>query len=461
MSDLVRDRLTRSLRWVEDPTWYDQFVLPPFRKYHARFTASDRDLLNKARKFVRTSPRCSVKAFCVPEWDRNRKRPIFWPDLNAAISKALLIAGLLPLKPDVRKKVNESAWSVQFDFASWYDQLPLNIKISSLFSFDGSLCLASLPMGFRPSADVAQCVSTAITDFPLPEGVNVTVYIDNIRFGGPSAEAVAAAAKTFLERADKVGAIVNDREIKPTQVESFLGEQYDLIQKTRCLTPKTVEKLKTTPQIIDSQMTARQLAAVFGILFFASEVLNTNLSCYFNAMRYYRTAMARLTNWDDLAPTIPLEARAELTAWLNALLSNCPVPTVPNTSEPELTIYCDASEYGWGAACISAKGTRLISGQWTPEDRASYDVSHSTVAEPLAVRRIVAALVPGHTRHARILSDHQGLVFAGNKGYGKCKSYNDMCAFLAKFSNTSFSFDFVPGVLNSVADSLSRGLPQS
>ena len=31
-----------------------------------------------------------------------------------------------------------------------------------------------------------------------------------------------------------------------------------------------------------------------------------------------------------------------------------------------------------------------------------------------------------------------GLIFAGNKGYGKCRSYNDMCLFLKRYSNTVF-----------------------
>jgi len=175
MSTTSRANLEKSLKWVEDATFYKQFNLPPFRRYPARFSEEDTQALISAHKFVDADPRCSVKGFCVPEWDRERKRPIFWPDINEAIDKSLLIPGIIPLKPAVRKASSLSNWSVQFDFASWYDQLPLGSGVPSFFSFDGRKCLASLPMGFRPSADVAQSVTAAIADFPLPEGVNVTV----------------------------------------------------------------------------------------------------------------------------------------------------------------------------------------------------------------------------------------------------------------------------------------------
>ena len=73
-------------------------------------------------------------------------------------------------------------------------------------------------MGFRPSADIAHVVMSAIADFPLPEGVKVTVYIDNIRFGGPSRSAVESAARQFVERAAYVGAVLNSDAIDVVEV---------------------------------------------------------------------------------------------------------------------------------------------------------------------------------------------------------------------------------------------------
>ena len=456
MSALSASNLARSLPWVEDFDWYSQFEIPPLRKHRTRFTPADITALREANKFVLCDPLCGVDGFPVPEWDRGRKRPIMHPDINAAISKDILIKGLIPRKEFVRANAAASRWSVQFDFASWYDQLPLHIKISALFCFQDRQCLASLPMGFRPSADVAQSITAAIADFPLPAGVNVTVYIDNIRFGGPSKAAVTAAAKTFLERADKVGAIVNEREIVAKEHEDFLGEHYDLVKKLRSLTSKNLDKLRHASKMLSSPLTVRQLAAIFGLLFFSSEVLRANLSLYFQALSFYRRTMSSVNDWDAPAPALPEPVLAKLVQWFKELIRNKPTPIVSPLPQPDLSFFCDASEFGWGAVSISSSGVQLLQGQWTAEDKATYAVGSSTVAEPLAVRRIAALTVNGSHKHVRILSDHMGLIFSGNKGYGKCQAYNDMCSFLHTYTNTTFTFGFVPGKLNVTADKLSR-----
>lgn len=456
MSPASASNLSQSLRWVEDFEWYSQFKLPPLRKHRTRFTAEDIIALEQAEKFVLCDPICSCDSFSVPEWDRERKRPIFHPDINSAIDKSSLIKGIIPLKQRVRENAASSRWSVQFDFASWYDQLPLDSKISPLFCFQDRRCLASVPMGFRPSADVAQSVSAAIADFELPPGVNSTVYIDNVRFGGPTKASVVKAAKMFLSRAKQVGAIVNEQDIVPTQREDFLGEHYDLVRGLRSLTSKNLKKLQYAVKMLDGPLTARQLSAIFGLLFFSSEVLRTDLSLYFAALSFFRRASATVSEWDDAAPPFTEPALSNLRLWFEELIQNKPTPIVSTTPEPDLTFFVDASEFGFGAVCISDRGVQLLQGEWSVEDRASYDVNHSTVAEPLAVRRVAALVVSGGHKHVRVLSDHMGLIFAGNKGYGKCRSYNDMCLFLKGYGNTVFTFGFVPGALNVTSDKLSR-----
>ena len=415
-------------------------------------------LLTKSGKFVSCRPRCSVKSFSIPEWSKERRRPLFWPDLNASISRDLLLKDYIPLKREIRKKVFHSEWSVQFDFASWYDQLPMDAEISPLFSVDGKTCLRSLPMGFRPSAEVAHIITEVIADFPLPEGVNVVVYIDNIRFGGLNKVDVQKAASDFLARADKVGAVLNERSCVPKRQEDFLGERFNLTKKTRCLTKKTLDKVRAALTVLPSRMSYRQVAAVFGLSFFCSEVLDLPLAKHFKAMRYYRKTMAAVDHWDNVAPSLSDEDKKSLTCWLKAILHNKPVPTwTSDESFPTLTIYCDASAYGWGAVCVSSSGVKEAGAPWSEEEKSRHNVQLSTVAEPLAVNKAVAAFVSTSCQHVKIMSDHQGLIFAGNAGYGKGLDYNNMCLkLLEAFPDTTFSFEFIPGELNVLADALSR-----
>lgn len=464
MSNAVRSNLDHALRWIDDPSVYDQFVLPPFRRYKARFTKDELIELEQANKFRVCTPRCGVKAFCVPEWNKSppRKRGIFWPDLNAAIPKSALMKDYIPRKDEVRRKCAESRYSRQFDLQSFYDQLSLHPNISPLFSVDGKSCLTSLPMGFRPSAEVAQCVTVAMTDFQLPKGVNCIVYIDNIRFGGPSKAAVNLAAEAFLARASSCGAILNEFDPEPATCEDFLGERYNLRKKRRCLTAKILDKLKIADELIGQPLSFRQVSAVYGLLFFCSDVLNLDISRYFVALRFYRRTMASVPQWDDPAPTIDAAAELNLAAWIKEARANKTVPlwTDDNSFFPDLTIFSDASAIGWGAVAISNSGIRHFSGRWTEAD-SNMGVAHSTKAEPLAVQRAVFSAVSTNCRQVLIMSDHQGLIFAGNAGYGKSEAYNSMCATLkAAFPSTKFRFDFIAGVDNTVADQLSRN-PES
>eukprot|EP00742_Colponemidia_sp_Colp-10_P018815 GILJ01021769.1.p1 GENE.GILJ01021769.1~~GILJ01021769.1.p1 ORF type:complete len:419 (+),score=34.41 GILJ01021769.1:419-1675(+) len=313
--------------------------------------------------------------------------------------------------------------SIQFDFASWYDQIPLHAEISPYFSVDGRRCLASLPMGFRPSAEVAHCITQAIADFCLPSGVEVVTYIDNIRFGGPTKKAVISAAKTFVERVKKTGAVLNEFSFAPVGTEDFLGENYNLFKKTRCLTKKVLGKVDVALSVFEGPLTYRQTAAIYGLLFFCSDVLEIELCKFFKALRYFRRAMAQVTRWDDPAPAADKFALNNLRSWLEQVKQNDERPIWADrpTFFPDLTIFCDASGIGWGAVSISNCDVRHFSGRWSLDEHLQ-GVQHSTRAEPLAVRKAVLAAVSTSAKQVLIMSDHQGLVFAGNAGYGKSEA---------------------------------------
>lgn len=466
MTSDTRVKLEHVLRWVEDFDFYVKYFVFPQLKLHKIKSVSDKDfqLLQQYKKFVEATPVCAVKAFCVPEWTVDRKRPIFWPDFNAAIDKCLLMKGLIPLKSQVRANATSSRYSVQFDFASWYDQIGLAPKVSTIFGVTSGLCLASLPMGFRPSAEVAQMVSTAIAGMELPEGVNVTIYIDNIRFGGPTEEPVVKAAKEFLRRAASVGACLNSQVIAVETNEDFLGEHYDLINKSRSLTTKTVEKLKVARNILSEEsLSFRQVAAIFGLLYYASEVLNIPMCKFFRSLATHRHLMSLVVNdnWDAPAPHLPPEVTDELIVWIDIAAKNTPTEIITESNKhlpPDVTVFVDASEYGWGAVSISESCVKHYGGVWSADDRSKFNLSLSTVAEPLAVQRALSAIVSTNFKHVAVFSDHMGLVFAGNKKYGKSQNYNAMCDFLhSRFPNTDFSFNFIPGEKNVLADGISRG----
>ena len=358
MKEEHREALVKALNWTDNPQHFDQFTknLPRFKKYKTRLRKEHLRILHKSKKLVRVSPRCSVRSFFVVEWAKRRLRPIFWPDLNELIGRELLGDARIPLKAVVRRNGTRGEWSVQFDFKGWYDQLPLHKDISVLFGLDTERCLSTLPMGFRPACEVAQAISLALADHDLPQGVNVDVYIDNVRFVGDK-DAVVKAGNQFVDRCKQVGAVLDSYVSVPKQIDSFLGEEYDYVAKTRKLSSKTVEKIihVRASMLKEEELSNRQVAAIFGLIFYSAEVLLLPLCLLFDIMKWFRLKMREVEgNWSRLIP-MPNCIKLELDKWLELLERNPATPMYDDREEvafqADVTLVVDACETGWG--CVS------------------------------------------------------------------------------------------------------------
>ena len=154
--------------------------------------------------------------------------------------------------------------------------------------------------------------------------------------------------------------------------------------------------------------------------------------------------------------TMPDNVRTELITWAQIAATNAPVAVWVEEMEPEYTVYCDASATGWGAISITKEGSILqLAQQWTTEDVAQWNVFSSVAAEPLALRKAVAALIPRTARSVTVYTDHLPLVFAAEKSFGKAYAYSAAIQFLNSYHGTTFVLKFVPGESNP-ADILSR-----
>lgn len=457
----MRDELKQKLRWTRDHSIYEQLgsSIPRFRRYKSRLLEKDVELLLKSKKFATTRPRTSVKSFFVVEWAKRRRRPIFWPDINEAIDKAMLGRNLIPLRSEIRKNGLKGLWSVQFDFKAWYDQLPLAEKIQKFFAFDGKHCLTTLPMGFRPACEVAQAISLALVDFELPQGVSVDVYIDNVRFIGDN-EGVVEAGKIFVQRCKEVGAKLDREEPIPKQLDTFLGEQFDYENKKRRLGEKTVEKVKFTREnLLGDILTYRQVAAIFGLLFFCAEVLALPMCFLFDIMKWFRQKMSEATdNW-NATTTLPNAVREEIKHWLEMMESN-PWTTMyeeEDDTDADLVLTVDACETGWGCMSTSPESTQYYGAPWTEADHDRNFLFSSVVSEPLGTWRAICRFVPTMTRKVVIHTDHLPQVWAMKRGIAKAETYNELLVKLKTYyPNTRFEFRFISGEKNSIADALSR-----
>jgi hypothetical protein len=288
---------------------------------------------------------------------------------------------------------------VDFDLSSWYDQFLLHPKVQRYFGIrttKGTFVHRTLPMGFRPACLVAQTASEILGDLPDRERLFLAIYIDNFLISADTPEECIAAGNAFVERCRQAGAILNDNDIPMEatvkQQFEFLGVKYDLVAETVQQSEKTIRKLEVVNEVMETQMTHRQVAAVFGLLFWANSVLPMDLSQFFNALRYYRKqGSVHDHEWNNTAEQPSAQVKRELREWVRQALTAKPQPLRIVDPPEEATILVDASSYGWGAMCISAKGVMTAGDRWSMDDWAQWNLHSSVAAEPLAYTRAIAA----------------------------------------------------------------------
>jgi hypothetical protein len=176
-------------------------------------------------------------------------------------------------------------------------------------------------------------------------------------------------------------------------------------------------------------------------------------------MRYYAGLATIATRNDktfyDSMIVPPNQVLRDLGKWAAKAKTNVPVD-VYRDRDPELTIYVDASAIGWAAISISPTGTIMqLARNWTPRERELWSVNSSVVAEAVALRNAVYALVPAHMRCVVVFTDHEPIVWAAKKTFGKAFAYSWLMNALAQYGNTGFEIRHVTGSMNP-ADELSR-----
>lgn len=469
MRDTLREQLHHALRWIRWSPEYEAMESKlhemkasgqSLRMDKIHMSADDTQLLFDARKLgsIDREPLAYCNGFLRAEEkeDGVRRRPLYEPLINDLIS-AQQVRTCYTSKAHIRRAVKNSQGGVQYDYAAWFDQIKIDDAIRHLFGVRGDTptALNVLAMGYRPSCQVAQSLTEAISDTGMTS-VEVSSCVDNVLFTGDY-HTLQQASKIFLDRCDSVHAIVKDRTENFATRYEFLGEAYDHDKSTRCLTEKTRAKAQFVVDSITNRrvFTTRQILAVYGLLFYASEVLRITLARFHWSLRFLSSVAG---NELEERHQIPAHVAHELMTWAKIASDNQPVAVWTERDPQEkadLTIYVDASGEGWGALSIAPSGAILTVGhRWTHNDMSQWNLSSSVAAEPLALRYAVAMLVPAGCTRVTIFTDHQPLTYAHDKGYGKAYAYSRMVDFLEQYP-TTFSIKYVPGHLNP-ADILSR-----
>lgn len=465
MSATTRKNLDHACRWLTWGVEYD-LILEQLggitRSHNSTIEGAPLQRLYEVRKVVDIEEK--PLAYCNTFWreeekpEGNRLRSIFEPLINDIIARdpRLHSTTQYTARDEIRRNVYRTEGGIQYDFSSWFDQISIAEAIRIFFGVKDHTALAVLAMGFRPSCEVAEAITEAISEVHHNDGMEVqrATCVDNILYTGGRAKTTTAAT-AFEQRASLCGAVL--KELRPPfkTTYDFLGERYDHGAKTRCLTERTRLKCEFVAELCARKrsFTVRQIAAIIGVLLYAGNVLRICVGTYHYAVRYYAGIVASEPGYDTIVSPSK-EVLVALTKWATRAAKNTPVD-VYRDAELQLTIYVDASDIGWAAVSIGTTGAMAqIARNWTDAERAQWNVSSSVVAESVAIRNAVAVLVPNTMLKVRVFTDHLPIVWAAKRGFGRAFAYSWLMHCLAQYQ-TSFEILHVTGGMNP-ADELSR-----
>ena len=493
--------------WVTDSEYYQKIrqhmMNNKMRDIVGHMKDEDALLFEHAKKFRRvtnnetTQQRAFCNAFWRPEWEKNRRRSLLEPlinDIIDAINAQDVRSGRQPSLPysvkytdkrQIRQSVLVHTHAALADMSSWFDQLRTADTLHPLFSISteggNAYEVVVTAMGYKPACKVAHKTLAAIA--PPPEVAPQALFVDNIALYG--SEGVANEnMSVFLQRARQVGAIVNKENNRAQTCYEFLGEKYDHNTKTRSLTEKTRDKcafiaetlanIPTKATAANGSITVRcqKVLAIIGTLTYAAEILDIPMSSMIEMLMLLSSASvdaAHRGTWDHNIK-VSSTARQQMMNLALEAEKNVPVhvtfgrKATATAADEKITIFVDASVWGYGAVITSSTGTKFVSQQWTMCDHAEATalgghLGSSATAEPLAARRILCA-VGGPRKDITLHTDHHALVdLAGRTRCSPNMGYNKFTCLVDELSRVcSVAVVFVPGDKNP-ADPLSRGRP--
>lgn len=361
----------------------------------------------------------------------------------------------LPSVAQVIDTVLAMEWAAKTDGVSYFYQFPLNEAVRPAFKarlagWRGTIeevQFKRMPMGWKFAPRVAQLTSNFVV-----QGLGVA-WVDDFIVGGPSEEKFQSNRACFLSRLKRYNIKVDDEELKPSQVFTALGLDFDLKGKNFRISQKWIEEKRPAwEQTIKnmkngSPQTIRALFEIIGALIWTDYVSNTplwNRDLVLDGLS--KVARAMTPNEYDAPASWPEEALHQLEEWVIEVTKN---PWRAPQKKPHTLrslIFSDASSSH--GAWVRIMGEYITEGrQWRHQE-----VHHIFMHELQALCN--AAQETQHTTEDLFCTDNTAVDGALRRGHSSVRSANKMLK--ETFSRTRPSHRWVPTHLQ-LADRFTRG----
>ena len=240
--------------------------------------------------------------------------------------------------------------------------------------------------------------------------------------------------------------------LHPCQKIEFLGMEIDSIKMTLSLTPEKVQKVvKTCQNLLRSHFTTLlELTRVVGLLSSTIQAVEP-AKIQLRFLQQQQIVCLRKKMSYQSVPTLNTKSITELTWWIENLRF-CNGRTFSQLN-PQVIIQTDASLTGWGAVCNGVQ----TSGQWSEEERSL----HINVLELLAIKLALFSFTRGkRVKAIHFQIDNKAalsylLKMGGTKNENMIRLSKEIWHYLLNH-NMAITAEYLPSVLNTVADRKSR-----
>jgi ribonuclease HI len=357
-------------------------------------------------------------------------------------------------------------WATSLDFRSAFNHIPVHPDLQPYLCFQVSrttYCYQGMPFGIKHAPRVfTRVMKAAVREARRRWNVRMLSYMDDsilLFNNATTAQAQTAEIATYFQSLGWTLAL-NKCQMVPTQITEFLGWNWNLRDRQLTIPVKRQNALLAElKRWIDKarrreSSPIKEVAALLGRLsHLRFQILEASL--YMRRTIHMMSRARAGTTWAGNCTLTP-EILGELKWWASRISKNAPRRLIRRRQT--LLITTDASPSGWGAELVKDGRTIYTFGRWN-RDECQYT---SNAKELTAVRKALrqAARLKVLSRGSEVLvrSDNTTTVFL-IKRWSACLS---LVSHLRQLFNLTRKRDilltatYLPGVLNSTADKLSR-----
>jgi len=354
--------------------------------------------------------------------------------------------------------IQANDWMISIDLKDAYLCIPIHPHDHKFLRFIWRETLYQfivMPFGLSPAPREFTRLLKPIVGILRRLGIRVLIYLDDLIIMNQDRQSLITDRNSALWLLQMMGFVISWEKsaLEPTQNLEYLGFLIDSQKMTLSLPDRKVQDLINMCHSIlrEKSVTVRQLSKLIGKLNASvMAVLPAPLHYRHLQMQKSRELLKANLNYDSVL-SLSADCREEISWWTQNLITwNGRAMTTPM---PDLLITTDASMEGWGAHCEGV----TTQGRWTQQEK----LKHINFLELTAACFAVQAFTK-HKQKLRVhlRADNTTTVAQINKmGGARSKDLMTVTKQLWDYCLSRqilLTAEYLPGVLNSIADEQSR-----